>query len=370
MIQFAWIWIFVLLPLPWLMRFLPPVRHTSDAALQAPFFQEVLTLNLQSQQRARRYNNAGVIFWLLWLLLLVAAARPQWLGDPVAVPVAGRDLMMAVDLSGSMEAADLELNGQPATRLDVVKSVAGDFIDRRVGDRVGLILFGKRAYVQTPLTFDRATVHTMLRDAEIGLAGKETAIGDAIGLAIKRLREQPQEKRILILLTDGANTAGEVDPDQAANLAAKEKVTIYTIGVGADAMALRNILGSQGVNPLSLLGAQLINPSRDLDEKTLKYIAQTTGGKYFRAKDTESLEEIYRILDKLEPTEKDAETYRPVKELYIWPLGVAFVLTLLYALWWLLPVSTVLAGASAKLPRKPKSSPKSSPKPSQSGVAS
>src|SRR5690606_24620840 len=192
-----------------------------------------------------------------------------------------------------------------------------DFITRRVGDRVGLILFGREAYLQTPLTFDRETVRTLLDEAVIGLAGKETAIGDAIGLAIRTLEDAgvDEGRRVLILLTDGANTAGAVDPMKAAELAAQRDVVIYTVGIGADALMVR-----------SLFGLRQINPSADLDEKTLTTIAEMTGGRYFRARDTAEFAEIYRILDELEPAESEAEGYRPVTELFYWPLGAAAAL--------------------------------------------
>ena len=191
---------------------------------------------------------------MIWGILLLAAARPQWIGDPVALPVSGRDLMMAVDISGSMEIPDFTLRGEQANRLMVVKAVASEFIQRRRGDRLGLVLFGARAYVQTPLTFDRDTVQAMLGEAEIGLAGKETAIGDAIGLIIKRLKEQPHDRRVLILLTDGANTAGDISPIQAAKLAEEQDIRIYTIGVGADHMEVPSLFGSRMVNPSKGLG--------------------------------------------------------------------------------------------------------------------
>ena len=198
MIHFAWIWAFILLPLPQVMRFVSPAKQRMDSALKVPFYDDVVNLGQATYQTAEARQKTRLMVYLLWVLLVLAVARPQWLGDPVALPVAGRDIMMAVDVSGSMELPDLAQNGKPATRLEVVKQAAGNFIDQREGDRLGLILFGTRAYVQTPLTFDRATVHTMLNEAEIGLAGKETAIGDALGLAIKRLRDLPQDKRIFL----------------------------------------------------------------------------------------------------------------------------------------------------------------------------
>jgi Ca-activated chloride channel family protein len=245
----------------------------------------------------------------------VAASRPQWVGEISSLPITGRDLLLAVDVSGSMDTQDMVWENRAVNRLVVVKQVAGEFIQRRRGDRVGLILFGSRAYLQTPLTFDIETTATMLDEAEIGLAGRETAIGDAMGLAVKRLREDAQSERVLILLTDGANTSGEVQPLQAAEFAARQGLTVYTVGVGADEMRVQDFFGTR-----------VVNPSADLDEDALRAIAERTGGAYFRARDAEALAEIYRLLDELEPVESDVEVVRPVAELFHWPLGLAYLL--------------------------------------------
>jgi Ca-activated chloride channel family protein len=226
---------------------------------------------------------------------------------------------LAVDLSGSMQEQDFVLKGERVDRLTAIKAVAGNFIERRVGDRIGLILFGEQAYLQAPLTFDRKTVKTLLDESAIGLAGRSTAIGDAIGLAVKRLRKRSEKDRVLILLTDGANTAGVVDPVQAAQLAAHEGLKIYTIGVGADEMMVQDML----------FGLRKINPSSDLDEKTLKTIASLTGGEYFRARDTRALEKIYSELDKLEPVQSDARQFRPRTALYYWPLAASLLIAAL-----------------------------------------
>ena len=321
MLSFEWPWLFFVLPLPWLVwRFTRPAKTQREAALYIPFFDALNDANISTS--AKKQNP-----WLLylaiviWCLLVSAAARPQWIGDPIALPLTGRDILIAIDISGSMETPDFNINGQQVTRLDVVKTTAGEFIKRREGDNLGLILFGSQAYLQTPLTFDRTTVKTMLDDATIGLAGKETAIGDAIGLAVKRLRRDEIEHRILLLLTDGANTSGEVEPLKAAELAATEGLKIYTIGIGADSMEVGSFL----------FGTQTVNPSRDLDENTLKAIAQSTGGQYFRAKDTQGLEKIYATLDELEPREADSEFFRPIQALFHWPLGLALLLSLIPA---------------------------------------
>jgi len=282
-----------------------------------PWYQAVMG----QQAGAIRRPLLAAVATLVWLLLTVAAARPQWVGEIENLPVTGRDLLLAVDISGSMDTQDMVWQNRTVNRLTVVKQVAGDFVERRRGDRVGLILFGSRAYLQTPLTFDTQTTATLLQESEIGLAGRETAIGDAIGLAVKRLRQDAAAERVLVLLTDGANTAGEVQPLQAAEFAAREGLTIYTVGVGADRMEVQDFFGKR-----------MINPSADLDEDTLTKIAERTGGRYFRARDTASLEKIYQILDELEPVQSDVEVIRPVDELFYWPLGAAYALALAAAL--------------------------------------
>jgi len=315
----AWPWLLLVLPLPWLVRrVLPPASVERDAALLAPPDSPLADLVSPRAAGAARPPRL-MLLWLVWGLAVLAAARPQWVGDPVAIPMTGRDLLLAVDLSGSMEEQDFQLNGRWVNRLAATKAVADDFIERRVGDRIGLILFGREAYLQAPLTFDRETVRTLLDEAVIGLAGKETAIGDAIGLAIRTLDDAGVEegRRVLVLLTDGANTAGAVDPMKAAELAARRGVVIYTVGIGADALTVR-----------SLFGLRQINPSADLDEKTLTAIAELTGGRYFRARDTAEFAEIYAILDELEPAESESDGYRPVKELFYWPLSAAVLLAL------------------------------------------
>jgi len=318
MISFVWPWLALALPLPLLIRSLfPPVTQGEEAALRVPFMEGVQIAST-STITGKRQHWRLVLAIAIWLLLVLAAMRPQWLGETVEIPISGRDLMLAVDLSGSMQEEDFVINGQAVDRLTATKQVASSFIRKRVGDRLGLILFGEQAYLQTPLTFDRETVVTLLLESAIGLAGKKTAIGDAIGLAVKRLKDNPQESRVLILLTDGANTAGVVNPVKAATLAAQKGLTIYTIGIGADEMIVR-----------SLFGSRRVNPSRDLDETALKKIAQQTGGRYFRAHDTKELEQIYAIIDQLEPLEQEQQLFHPRRALFYWPLGIAVTLGLL-----------------------------------------
>jgi Ca-activated chloride channel family protein len=321
MIEILWPWAFSLLPLPLLIYILLPRFEQRDAALYVPFYRSATSFDAQQLTAARRNFWQRFLLVLCWFGLVVAAAQPQFIGDPVELPTTGRDLMLAVDISGSMGTEDMVLNGQKTTRLAVVKDVIGDFVERREGDRLGLILFGSLAYLQTPLTFDRKTVRTLLVDTPLGIAGGKTAIGDAIGLAVNRLYDRPADSRILILLTDGQNNVGEVTPIQAAQIAAQEGVKIYTIGFGADELSVPGLLFNR-----------TINPSSELDSKTLTEIAETTGGTFQRARDSRELVQIYEQLDRLEPIEQDVEVYRPVKSLYFWPLGLALLGSFLIAL--------------------------------------
>lgn len=326
MIEWVWPWAFLLAPLPWLIRRLTPPANNQQTAVRAPFFNEWQQLS-DSQGDSRR--GSGVVplagLWLMWLLLLVAVARPTWIGEPIELPNSGRDLMMAVDISGSMRIEDMQVGQSVLTRVAAVKQVGAQFISQRKGDRLGLILFGSKAYVQSPLTFDTATVKRFLSEAQIGFAGEDTAIGDAIGLAVKRLRDRPAESRVLILLTDGRDTASAVKPIDAAKLAASLGIRIYTIGVGADSMTLPGLFGSS-------FGQRRVNPSSELDEAGLQEIAQLTGGQYFRARNPQELVSIYQTLDQLEPVEQDAAVYRPRQSLSYLPLIGAIVLSFLLAL--------------------------------------
>ncbi len=315
-LTWQWPWAFALLPLPLLVRMLLPPVQRQLAVAYVPFAAE-----WPDASAARSDTYERLRLWLaalIWLLVIVAAARPQWVGDAVELPVSGRDLMLAVDISGSMQTQDFVISDRAVDRLTATKVVADAFIERRKGDRIGLILFGSNAYVQTPLTFDRKTVRRLLDEAVVGLAGKATAIGDAIGLATKRLqqgRTGASAEQVLILLTDGVNTAGVVSPLQAAELAAKRGLKIYTIGIGADAMMVESFFGSRQVNP-----------SAELDEQTLTAIAEKTGGKYFRAHNTKELQGIYQLIDQLEPVVKDKQAYRPRHALFMWPLALALLL--------------------------------------------
>lgn len=322
MITLTWPLVLLLAPLPWLFRRLAPARVSQRPALRAPFFRS--WQRLASEESSTLVRTAQrlpeVVLWLIWLLLLLAAARPLWIGKAIELPNSGRDLMLAVDISGSMRVDDMQVGNRGVRRIDAVKELGSDFMARRSGDRLGLILFGSRAYLQSPLSFDIQTVQRFLREAQIGFAGQETAIGDAIGLAVKRLQERPESNRVLILLTDGQDTASTVDPIEAARLAGQLNVRVHTIGIGADSMTLPGLLGSP-------LGSRTVNPSADLDEESLMSIAKITGGQYFRARDPQELAQIYAVLEELEPVEVDTAVYRPRQSLLALPLGLALFLS-------------------------------------------
>ncbi len=322
MIEFLFPWAFLLLPLPFILRWLfKPVPPAADGALRVPFFKRLLSQAGSVSSMTMRHPWRLLTATLIWCLLISAFARPVFVGNELPLPVEGRNLMMAIDLSASMGREDFTVDGRPSNRLSVVKAAADDFIQRRKGDRIGLVLFSDRAYLQAPLTLDRAVVRSLLDEAQVGLTGTQTAIGDAIGIAVKRLKDQPASSRVLILLTDGASNTGVLQPMQAAQLAKDLGIRIYTIGVGADRMAVQTVFGRE-----------IVNPSEDLDEATLTKIAALTGGKYFRAQDVKSLAGIYALLDKLEPASGEPVYIRPSVSLYFWPLSAALILTILLAL--------------------------------------
>lgn len=297
--------ILLLLPLPLIVWWLVPESVLCrQSALKIPFYSRLS--NIAAGYSASHSSSPLKILLavLIWGLLVVASANPVWLGKPVAITRSGRALMLAVDLSQSMESSDMQWQRGYARRIDVVKAVAEKFISERQGDRLGLILFGSNAYLQAPLTFDRKTVGEMLDDATLGLAGPRTAIGDAVGLAVKRMEKYADKDKVLILLTDGADNSSHVDSLEIAQLAAKKHIRIYTIGLGA----LRS------------------SYSRDLDEKLLQKMAQITGGLYFRASNTYDLQDVYQQLNQLEPVKADKTFLRPKTPLYPWFLAVVFFL--------------------------------------------
>ena len=315
--RFAWPWMLLALPLPWLVRRLLPAAESTSPALRVPYGSRLD--EVAAGGGPARAAGIGLLAWLAWAMLCVAAARPQQLGDIVQPPQAGRDLMLALDLSGSMSEEDMTLGNQTVDRLTAAKAVLADFLDRRAGDRVGLLVFGDRAYTVAPMTMDLSSVRQQLGDSVVGLAGQATAIGDAIGLAVKRLKSQPASQRVLILLTDGVSNAGMLDPLKAAQVARDEGVRIHTIGFGGEGESL-SVFGI----PLHVPGG-----GDDTDMSTLQRIAATTGGKAFRARDTEELAGIYAEIDRLEPVKRPGQSVRPRVERYAWPLSAALALGLL-----------------------------------------
>lgn len=314
MFDFSWWWAFSLLPLPLLVYFFakPLVR---PAAIQLP------RLPKELGEKKNTQLSRILLMLLFWLSLVTALARPVWYGEPVQINPEHRDMMLAVDLSGSMQIEDMVVEGlQTTNRLDAVKNVVNEFIQKREGDRLGLVLFADHGYLQTPLTLDRNTVAAQLDRAVLGLIGEMTAIGEGLAVASKTFIDSKAPQRVIILLSDGANTAGLIEPKEAAELAKDNNITIYTIGIGADAMRQRNFFGTYTVNP-----------SADLDEKTLTEIANMTGGKYFRARNPEELEQIYAIIDQLEPISTASQTWRPRDELFRFPLAIALLLSIFIA---------------------------------------
>lgn len=306
--ELYWPWLLLLLPLPWIVVFKQKVDAPNYIAPQLPIYDTAKSLGFghaTQKQSSAKWKN--VLLVLAWISLVIAICRPTYIGDQVDIPLSGRDLMLAIDISPSMEEKDMQIRGTQVTRLQVVKKVVSEFVENRTGDRIGLILFGSQPYVQSPLSFDTVTANVLLQEAFLGMAGNATAIGDALTLGVKRLRQRPEQSRVLILLSDGANTAGEIPPEKAAQFAAKENIKIYTVGIGADEMVQRSFFGSRKVNP-----------SADLDEDMLKQISELTGGQYFRAKSTEELTSIYQAINNLEPVEQETRSFRPSKALFYW----------------------------------------------------
>ncbi|MDD3266261.1 MAG: VWA domain-containing protein [Burkholderiales bacterium] len=321
MIKIAYPWVLISIVLPFIMYYISTRQKASinnDNALKIPFYENLRQTfaGVSYTDEAAKNSHLKYLLATIWILIVIAGSGVQWLGKPISIPQTGRDLLLAIDLSGSMQNQDMEINGQHLNRAEIVKIVADDFVTKRTGDRLGLILFGSRAYLQTPLTFDRNTIKQMIDDATIGIAGPQTAIGDAIGLAIKATIDNPSKSKALVLLTDGSNNSGVLDPIKAAEMAHEAGLKIYTIGIGASQMAVP-----------SMFGTQIVNPSADLDLEALKKISDITGGRFYRAEDGNQLAEIYNIINQLEPTKSDELTIRPVSELYPWILGLALILS-------------------------------------------
>ncbi|WP_417345944.1 vWA domain-containing protein [Ferrimonas sp.] len=309
MLTLAWPMMLAALLLPLLI----PVKRQKARPVTALKLPGTLAIGASTLEHSPRSIGKWLAL-VAWALLVIASARPQWLGDPVPLQKEGRDLMIAADLSGSMQIEDMEYQGKLVDRFTMMQHLLGDFIRRRDGDRLGLILFADGAYLQAPLTFDRYTVKRYLDESVLGLVGQQTAIGDAIALSVKRFAGLEQSNRVLLLLTDGSNNAGQFDVTQARDLARQAGVRIYTIGIGAESMTRSGWLGVQ---------SRQVNPSRDLNEEVLRDLADATGGRYFRARSGDEMAQIYQALDQLEPVSRGEALWRPRTELYHWPLASA-----------------------------------------------
>ncbi|GJM06554.1 MAG: hypothetical protein DHS20C10_02880 [marine bacterium B5-7] len=316
MLTFEWPYMAfaVLLPLLVILS-LPRANTAHSAALKVPFFS---ALSATKGHLPLRHMWRSLITCFTWVLLVMACCRPQWQGAPIITQQAGRAIFLVLDLSGSMQLPDMVDKNHRINRLQAVKKVATQFIQQRTGDQLGLILFGSRAYLQTPLTFDRHTVATQLADATVGLAGQRTAMGDGITLAMRELSKQPKNARVMILLTDGANNAGRIAPLDTLEYAIKLGIRIYTVGIGGKETMFTDPLGNHYAMPTS-----------DLDVKTLKTIADKTGGLFFRASDAQGLQDAYQKISRLEPRATKNIVAQPKQSLLMWPLGLALLLSYL-----------------------------------------
>ena len=317
MYQFIWPIVFLLLPLPLLCRYLlraaDNVAEASSGALKVPFFDRFKPLKLPAQTNRRRF--APLLWILIWSLLVAAAARPVWFGEPVVLSKEARNIMLALDVSGSMEEQDFDIHNRPITRLDIVKLLAKDFIQKRVGDNLGLVIFGSEAYTYAPLSPDTKTLTGLLNEIGIGIAGNQTAMGDALALATQSVASVPAENRIVILMSDGIANAGNVSVEEALKVAKEANVKVYTIGIGSDKQAIQDFFGFVQMNALA-----------DLDEEMLRKVASETGGQYFRAKSTSDLQQIYNLINQLEAIKAENISVRPRREMAFYLVLIALAL--------------------------------------------
>lgn len=309
MLSFAYLWIFALLPLPWLLRAVLPPRRVSEVAVRVPFGDrlrsaiESRNLGGEAVKRTREWFVQGV----LWVLLIIALARPQWLEPPMTKELPTRDLLLLVDLSGSMQADDFEdAAGAKVDRLSAVKEVLDEFLTKREGDRVGLVVFGDAPFLQAPFSTDLDLSRQLLEETAVGMAGAKTAFGDAIGLGVNLFEESDAPAKTIIALTDGNDTKSQVPPVEAARVASQRDIRIHTVAIG---------------DPASV-------GEEKLDEDTLKKVSETAGGSYFFAADREALSGIYDELDKIETRQVDVISHRPKRDLFFWPLLVALLVSL------------------------------------------
>jgi Ca-activated chloride channel homolog len=320
MLTLAYPWLLVLIVLPLLLHWVLPAYRQTMSGVVVPFIGRLAALTGRQPAPGavivRPPLIQQVFLWAVWLCTVLALARPQWLEKPIIKTLPTRDLLLAVDLSGSMETQDFtSASGQRVDRLTAVKEVLDDFLARRKGDRVGLIFFGSAAFVQAPFTEDLDACRTLLDEAQVRMAGPKTAFGDAIGLAITVFEhDEGTRDRVLIALTDGNDTGSQVPPTKAAEIARDKQITIHTVAVGDPTAA----------------------GEEKLDEETLKAVATTTGGRYSHADDRAALAEIYTQLDALRTREVQTVSHRPRRELFHWPLGVGMLLSLAYHLAWAL----------------------------------
>lgn len=294
------------LPLPLLAAVLLPSRGASSAALRVPSSILLNAAGHAAGDGARRQDRRAFpwLAWAAWIAVVVALAGPQRLSASAALPMSGRDIMLVLDVSGSMEARDFVLDGQPTRRLDAVKAVTRDFLRRRAGDRIGLVFFAENAELATVPTFDIAAVEDVLADTEIGMLGRSTAIGDGLGLALKRLRDSSSASKVVVLLSDGANTAGVVSAQAAAELARTLGVRVHSIALGSDTAA------GEGA-------------AEQVDAAALEKMAATTGGEGFRVRTTEDLRAVTADIDALEPARMQGAPVVIARELWPYPAGMA-----------------------------------------------
>lgn len=311
--QLDYPWLLLLLPLPWLAYRFLPAYNEARSAVRVPFFAAMSRAVGEAPGTAGSRRNRWQLLLnvLVWALILLAVSRPVYVEKPIERQQPVRDLMLAIDLSQSMETEDFtNAQGEKINRLAAVKGVVQGFIDKRKDDRIGLIVFGSGAYPQAPLTLDHASLSLLLADTGIGMAGPNTAIGDAIGLSLKLLDKAHEQEKVLILLTDGNDTSSAITPDHAAEMAANKGVIIHTIGIGDP--------DASGEAKVNLQG--------------LEQIANTTGGRFFRAEDRAALDQVYDTLDQLTPHQVKTLSHQPQRELFYWPLSAALLLLALYQL--------------------------------------
>lgn len=311
MIEFAWPWMFLLAPLPLMLSLLLPPPAADADAIHIPGRLAEAMSEIADGKQEGTFSWRKVAFWIAWLCLIAALARPSWRGDEEIRFATGRALILAIDLSGSMERRDLVMDGQSVDRLTAVKLVAGDFARNRQGDRLGLVLYGDEAFVASPLTFDVAAVSNAIAEAAIGMAGRTTAIGDALGLAIVKLRDDPGRSKAIILLSDGTNNAGSAEPEDAASLAREFGIRIHTIGLGSAST------GQQ---------TDAIDPSADLDIETLRAVAEASGGRHFRAASLDDLQSVYDEISSIEAESAPTPPVAQRRDLVLLPAAVVFLI--------------------------------------------